>query len=86
MVTAENLTNAQIVRFFKIHCECRPADPSRTSHSHDCATYYTDYCRVALDATSLNHTLARVQVATWLNELIADLSGNISGSTSGSTP
>lgn len=37
-ITADNLTVAQLVAYFESHCECRPTDISRTSHSHDCDT------------------------------------------------
>ena len=37
-ITADNLTVAQLVAYFESHCECRPTDVGRNSHSHDCDT------------------------------------------------
>jgi len=32
----DTLTVAQLIAYFEQHCECRPTDVSRDSHSHDC--------------------------------------------------
>ncbi len=47
-VTTATITDAQILALFAKHCECRPLDVDRRSHSHDCDTDITDTCRVAL--------------------------------------
>ena len=50
-VTPENLTVAQLVAYFESHCECRPTDISRTSHSHDCDTACCDDVWLAVHGT-----------------------------------
>ena len=47
-LTAETITDEQITQLFERHCECRPTDVRRKSHSHDCEDDVTDACRVAL--------------------------------------
>jgi hypothetical protein len=47
-LTANTITDAQIRELFAAHCECRPLDADRTSHSHDCDDDITEDCRVAL--------------------------------------
>lgn len=46
-VTGETITDAQITWLFEQHCECRPTDIQRRSHSHDCDLLVTDVCREA---------------------------------------
>jgi hypothetical protein len=46
--TADTITDAQLRELFAEHCECRPIDTARISHTHDCDTLYTDACREAL--------------------------------------
>lgn len=52
------LTKATVVdqlrRLFARHCECRPLDVERDSHSHDCDTDITDACREAIAAFNRN--------------------------------
>ncbi len=35
MIKPEDLTEAMLTGYFSEHCECRPLDIERTSHSHD---------------------------------------------------
>lgn len=48
MVQPTDLTDEMIVGFFGEHCECRPVDVDRTSHSHDCDIFSCEDARVAL--------------------------------------
>lgn len=47
-VTEHTLTDEQIRAYFEEHCECRPTDVERTSHSHDCDDDACEDVRVAL--------------------------------------
>jgi len=59
MLTADSITDEQIRELFARHCECRPLNTARISHSHDCDTLYTDECRLALHAFTVgDHTIA----------------------------
>ncbi|MGN6107082.1 MAG: hypothetical protein ACTHU0_18390 [Kofleriaceae bacterium] len=51
MVTAETLTDEQLVELFGCHCECRPLDIDRTAyeHSHDCDVDVLDDIQCALN-------------------------------------
>ena len=49
-LSINTVTDDQIIALFERHCTCRPTDVTRTSHSHDCDTGYTDACREALAA------------------------------------
>jgi len=48
MVRPLDLTDAMIVGFFGEHCECRPVDIDRISHSHDCDVPLCEEARIAL--------------------------------------
>lgn len=48
MSTTDDITDEQILALFAKHCECRPIDVDRTSHSHDCDDDVAEVCRVAL--------------------------------------
>jgi hypothetical protein len=48
MINLEDLTNAMLAGYFGEHCECRPLDIERTSHSHDCDDDPCEDVRVAL--------------------------------------
>lgn len=61
------LGDDDIVDFFKKHCECRPVDISRQSHSHDCDTLYTDLCKVALMCEGPVRQVARLQLVHYIN-------------------
>lgn len=45
---ASTITDDQILGLYAKHCECRPLDINRTSHSHDCDDAILEDCRVAL--------------------------------------
>ena len=47
-LTADTITDDQIRALFANHCECRPLDVDRSSHSHDCDDDIVEDCRVAL--------------------------------------
>lgn len=47
-VTGKTITDEQITWLFEEHCECRPVDVLRRSHSHDCDTLITELCRDAM--------------------------------------
>ena len=47
-LTANTITAKQIRELFAAHCECRPLNVDRMSHSHDCDDDITEDCRVAL--------------------------------------
>ena len=47
-LTGETITDEEIRALFAKHCECRPLDVERTSHSHDCDDDICEDCRVAL--------------------------------------
>ena len=47
-ITANTITDDQIRELFAAHCECRPLNVDRTSHSHDCDDDIAEDCRVAL--------------------------------------
>jgi len=40
---------------FEAHCECRPTNTARISHSHDCDTAYTDDVRTVLHGFVCEH-------------------------------
>lgn len=48
MIKPENLTDAVLAGYFGEHCECRPLDIERASHSHDCDYDPCEDVRVAL--------------------------------------
>ena len=48
MITVDTITDEQIHELFARHCECRPINIDRTSHSHDCDDDIVEDCRVAL--------------------------------------
>ena len=48
MIKPEDLTTEMIAGYFGEHCECRPLDIERTSHSHDCDDDLCEDARVAL--------------------------------------
>jgi hypothetical protein len=47
-LTPEGLTREMIAGYLAQHCECRPLDVERTSHSHDCDDDPCEDARVAL--------------------------------------
>lgn len=47
-IDEHTITDAQILELLSWHCECRPLDVYRTSHSHDCDDDIVEDCRVAL--------------------------------------
>lgn len=47
-VRPEDLTDEVLAGYFGEHCECRPLDIERTSHSHDCDDDHCEDVRVAL--------------------------------------
>jgi hypothetical protein len=47
-VTPETLADDVIIGYFGKHCECRPIDVERASHSHDCDDDQCEDARVAL--------------------------------------
>jgi 5-methylcytosine-specific restriction endonuclease McrA len=47
-ITGATITDDQIRELLAKHCECRPLDVERTSHSHDCDDEIVEDCRVAL--------------------------------------
>ena len=49
-ITADTITDEQIRELFAAHCECRPLNTARISHSHDCEDDATEDCRLALHA------------------------------------
>lgn len=53
MITTDNITDAQIHALFAQHCECRPLDIERASHSHDCDADFAEVCRTALGGSPL---------------------------------
>ncbi len=53
MITADTITDERIGELFATHCECRPIDIERASHSHDCDTAITEVCRTALGGSPL---------------------------------
>lgn len=63
------VTDWQILKLFARHCECRPIDTARLTHSHDCDTLYTDACREALHAPigSQPREISRARVAEYIN-------------------
>lgn len=52
-LTADTITDQQILVLFAQHCECKPLDIERASHSHDCDTEITEDCRTALGGSPL---------------------------------
>jgi hypothetical protein len=48
MIKPEDLTNEMLAGYFGVHCECRPLDIERRSHSHDCDDDPCEDARVAL--------------------------------------
>src|SRR4029077_11519975 len=48
VIKPEDLTAELIAGYFGTHCECRPLDIERTSHSHDCDDDSCEDARVAL--------------------------------------
>lgn len=44
----QELSRATLVELFEQHCECRPVNTARLSHSHDCDTAITDDVRVVI--------------------------------------
>lgn len=48
MLDASTITDEQILKLFAAHCECRPLDIERVSHSHDCDAGIAELCRTAL--------------------------------------
>ena len=48
MIKPEDLTTEMIAGYFGEHCECRPLDIERTSHSHDCDDDPCEDVRIAL--------------------------------------
>ena len=48
LINPEDLTNEMLAGYFGKHCECRPLDIERTSHSHDCDDDPCEDVRVAL--------------------------------------
>ena len=48
MIKPDDLTDEMIAGYFGEHCECRPLDVDRTSHSHDCDDAPCEDARVAL--------------------------------------
>lgn len=53
MITADTITDDEIRELFARHCECRPIDIERTSHSHDCDAEIAEACRTALGGAPL---------------------------------
>ena len=47
-IKSEDLTNAMLAGYFGVHCECRPLNIERRSHSHDCDDDPCEDVRVAL--------------------------------------
>lgn len=47
-IRPEDLTDEVLAGYFGEHCECRPLDIERTSHSHDCDDDHCEDVRVAL--------------------------------------
>ncbi len=47
-IRPEDLTDEVLAGYFGEHCECRPLDIERTSHSHDCDDHHCEDVRVAL--------------------------------------
>ncbi len=48
VLTSEELTREVLAGYFGKHCECRPLDIERSSHSHDCDDDPCEDVRVAL--------------------------------------
>jgi hypothetical protein len=48
MIEPEDLTKEMLAGYFGEHCECRPLDVERMSHSHDCDDAPCEDARVAL--------------------------------------
>lgn len=73
MIDAFTISDEHIIEVFKHHCECRPVQISRESHSHDCDTRFTDVCRTAVTAPGFSNRQmeARAQCADWFNNLKA---------------
>jgi hypothetical protein len=57
---AVTITDEMIVALFERHCECRPVDVTRETHTHDCDTGYTDPCRMALSGLKPDHRNQRM--------------------------
>lgn len=47
-LTADNITDDQIMQLFAAHCACLPLDVERTAHGCDCDDDIVEDCRVAL--------------------------------------
>ena len=48
MIKPDDLTKEVLAGYFGEHCECRPLDIERSSHSHDCDDDPCEDVRVAL--------------------------------------